>query len=147
VHYTLFLITLQMMSKLPMTCTQTLLWRSTCRFIICAIARLDFPARVIFQSQQPFSGKILGRCKERRNIPRVARVISVAHLCCVPMIEHLELPQWWTQHELFMPHLRSLNEWWNGIYGANPELIRANSAIAKYLWHRGQYNQAEVGDT
>jgi tetratricopeptide (TPR) repeat protein len=55
-----------------------------------------------------------------------------------------ELPQWWTEYEAFVPHLRTLNQQWNSMYDANLEWIRANSVIAGYLWRRGGYSEAEV---
>jgi tetratricopeptide (TPR) repeat protein len=70
---------------------------------------------------------------------------SVSLICAAFLsIENPELPQSWIECEEFVPHLRSLNERWNSLYGASLALIKANAAIAKYLKKRGRYSEAEV---
>jgi tetratricopeptide (TPR) repeat protein len=70
---------------------------------------------------------------------------SVSLVCAaLRRIKDPDLPQSWAECEEFVLHLRSLNQRWNSLYGANLELVRANSAVALYLWSRGRYDEAEV---
>jgi tetratricopeptide (TPR) repeat protein len=70
---------------------------------------------------------------------------SVSLICAAfRNVKDPDLPQSWTEYEEFEPHLRSLNQRWNGLYGVNLELVGANVVMAKSLWHRGRYNEAEV---
>jgi hypothetical protein len=51
---------------------------------------------------------------------------SVSLICAAfRRIEDPKSPQRWTECDVFMPHLRSLNQRWNSLYSGNLELMQA----------------------
>src|ERR1700722_7025528 len=70
---------------------------------------------------------------------------SVSLVCSAfRLIEDVHLPDSWEKCERFISHLRSLGQMWGDAHGINLELSRADVSIAKYLYYRARYQEAEA---
>src|ERR1700722_11274100 len=71
--------------------------------------------------------------------------LSVSLVCgALRLIEDIGSPEAWEECEKFIPHLRSLDKTWDDAHGADLELSQANVQVARYMEHRGRYDEAEA---
>jgi tetratricopeptide (TPR) repeat protein len=64
--------------------------------------------------------------------------------CVFRSIEEPQLPRWWPDCEMLLPHLHSLNERWSGVDGVNLELAKTDVEMSRYLISQGRYGEAEA---
>jgi tetratricopeptide (TPR) repeat protein len=81
----------------------------------------------------------------KRRMPYQAWLESAVSIVCGALrcVEDPELLRWWPECERLISHVRSLSRVWTGVEGVNMELVAADVSLARYLYSRGRYDEAE----